>query len=124
MSLFLSLTGLDASQQHFKSLKPILLYRFVSSSNTSKYRCNCDSVSSEFSDLNVSASWLSHFLFFLSWSLSSNVFTCFLDSMIIFSSLKQKIEANRLLQLNWLLYLHKDKKNHFTICFSWTHLLK
>ena len=36
----------------------------------------------------------------------------------------KKIEANRLLRLNWLLYIHKDKKNHFTICFSWTHLLK
>ena len=90
IKLVLSLTGLDASQQHFKSLEPILLHGSVSSSDTSKYRCNCDSVSSEFSDLNVSASWLSHFLFFLTCSLSSNAFTCFLDSMIIFSPLKQK----------------------------------
>ena len=74
IKLVLSLTGLDASQQHFKSLKPILLHRSVSSSDTSKYRCNCDSVSSEFSDLNVSASLLSHFLFFLSCSLSSCIY--------------------------------------------------
>ena len=93
IKLVLSLAGLDASQQHFKSLKPILLHGSVgsvSSSDTSKYRCNCDFVSSEFSDLNVSASWLSCFLFFLTCSLSSNVFTCFLDSMIIFSPLNQK----------------------------------